>query len=75
MRQTDRQRGGGNGAPREREIVREKGRGGRKRRRRRNKHNGLTDQSNAQSFVDNHIGLAQDGNSAQNVHGILAMVA
>ena len=33
------------------------GGGGGKRRRRRNKHNGLKAQSNAQRFVDNHIGL------------------
>ena len=35
----------------------------------------LTDQSNAQNFVDSHVGLVQDGNHAYNVDGILAMVA
>ena len=49
-----------------RERLRERGGGGvgvgreRKRRRRRNEYNVLTDQSNAQSFVDNHKGLVQD---------------
>ena len=33
------------------------------RRRRRNEYNVLADQSNAQSFVDNHMGLVQDGNN------------
>ena len=49
------------------EIERERwggGMGGRKRRRRRrNKYNVLIDQSKAQSFLDNHMGLVQDGNN------------
>ena len=45
----ERERRGENGAQRERE-------GERKIRRRRNKYNGLKDQSNAQSFVNYHMG-------------------
>ena len=44
---------------RERERERGGGGGGERKKRRRNKYNGLTDQSNAQSFVDNHMGLVQ----------------
>ena len=42
-----------------RERERERGGAEERKRRRRNKYNGLKDQSNAQSFVDNHMGLVQ----------------
>ena len=77
-RERERERGGENGEQRER-VERERvGVGGgerkRRRRRRRRKKYVLIDQNNAQSFLDNHNGVVQDGNNAQNVDGILAMV-
>ena len=40
------------------------GGGGERKREEEEERNGLKDQSNAHSFVDNYMGLVQDGNSA-----------